>query len=136
MKKQLVFALIAILFLTGSALAAGGKITGIILDAETGDPVPFATVAIDGTSLAPLLRGEMRERPTPIPYRFLDRAGRTHRIGVADVYASRADGELHIATPVIPPQQQGELIAEMLRSRATAPLAPPRERWIAVRVTP
>jgi len=51
MKKQLLLSLIMVVAISGAASAYGGKVVGIITDAETGQPVPFATIQIQGSSL-------------------------------------------------------------------------------------
>ena len=46
---KLFFTVLAVLMATASSLAQNVTVTGVVTDAETGDPVPFVTIQIAGT---------------------------------------------------------------------------------------
>jgi len=52
MTKPTIIAFALILAVAGAVTAHGGKVSGMITDVVSGKPVPFATVLIEGTSLA------------------------------------------------------------------------------------
>ena len=50
MKKILITTLVAVLCLPSILMAQTRTVTGKVLDAETGEPVPFASVAVKGST--------------------------------------------------------------------------------------
>ena len=50
MKKILITTLVAVLCLPSILMAQTRTVTGTVLDAETGEPIPFASVAVKGST--------------------------------------------------------------------------------------
>ena len=51
MKKQVMILAVVILLCSGLAHAHGGKVVGVVTEASTNEPIPFASIQIDGSSL-------------------------------------------------------------------------------------